>query len=81
MLDIPPDIFDRAYNNVANSALWFVHHLLFDTPNQPQFGREFHRDWDAYLAYNEAFADALAQRARGPGRPEAPPRPQRPRAV
>ncbi len=60
MLDIPPDIFDRAYNNVANSTLWFLHHLLFDTPVQPQFGRSFQRDWAAYLAYNEAFADALA---------------------
>ena len=63
MLDIPPDIFDRAYNNVANSALWFVHHLLFDTPNQPQFDREFQRDWESYLTYNETFADALAQEA------------------
>ncbi len=64
MLDIPPDIFDRAYNNVANSALWFVHHLLFDTPTQPQFGHEFRRDWESYLTYNEAFADALTQGAR-----------------
>ena len=46
---------------MANSALWFVHHMLFDTPNQPQFGPEFRRDWGSYLAYNEAFADALAQ--------------------
>ena len=63
MLDIPRDTFDRAYNNVANSVLWFVQHLLFDTPNQPQFGREFRRDWAAYLAYNEAFADAMAEGA------------------
>ena len=63
MLDIAPDIFDRAYNNVANSILWFVQHLLFDTPNQPRFGREFRRDWAAYLAYNEAFADAMADEA------------------
>jgi trehalose 6-phosphate synthase len=63
MLDIPPDTFDRAYNNVANSALWFVHHLLFDTPNQPRFGREFRRDWESYLTYNEAFANALTQEA------------------
>ena len=63
MLDIPPDTFDRAYNNVANSILWFVQHLLFDTPNQPRFGREFRRDWAAYLAYNEAFADAVAAEA------------------
>ena len=65
MLDIPPDIFDRAYNNVANSTLWFVHHLLFDTPNQPQFGLAFAPDWESYLAYNEAFADALAEEAAG----------------
>lgn len=69
MLDIPPGIFDRAYNNVANSALWFLHHLLFDTPNQPQFDREFRRDWAAYASYNEAFADALAQEALAPAAP------------
>jgi trehalose 6-phosphate synthase len=67
MLDIPPDIFDRAYNNVANSTLWFLHHLLFDTTNQPQFGRAFGPDWASYLAYNEAFAAALAEEA-GPER-------------
>jgi len=64
MLDIPPDVFDRAYNNVANSALWFIHHLLYDIPNQPQFDHDFRRDWESYLTYNEAFADALAQEAR-----------------
>src|SRR5215468_5814558 len=63
MLDIPPDTFERAYNDVANSALWFLLHQLFDTPNQPRFGREFRRDWASYLAYNEAFADALTQEA------------------
>jgi trehalose 6-phosphate synthase len=61
MLDIPRDVFDAAYNGIANSVLWFVHHLLFDTPNQPRFGPEFRRDWDAYVTYNDAFADALAE--------------------
>jgi trehalose 6-phosphate synthase len=61
MLDIAPHVFDAAYNGIANSVLWFVHHLLFDTPNQPRFNAEFHRDWAAYRAYNEAFAVALAQ--------------------
>src|SRR5689334_9706804 len=68
MLDIPPDTYGRAYNNVANSALWFLLHQLFDTPNQPQFGAGFRRDWESYVAYNEMFADALAQEA---GAPEA----------
>jgi trehalose 6-phosphate synthase len=71
MLDIPPDTFNRAYNNVANSILWFVHHMLFDTPNQPRFGGEFRRDWGAYQAYNEAFAAAMADEATAGSAPAA----------
>jgi trehalose 6-phosphate synthase len=61
MLDIPADVFNAAYNRISNSVLWFVHHLLFDTPNQPRFDAAFRADWAAYVAYNEAFATALAQ--------------------
>jgi trehalose 6-phosphate synthase len=60
MLDIPVATFNRAYNTVANSVLWFVHHMLYDTPRQPQFGLGFSRDWAAYRDYNLAFAEALA---------------------
>lgn len=61
MLDIPADVFDAAYNGIANSVLWFVHHLLFDTPVQPRFDAGFRAGWEAYVSYNRAFADALAQ--------------------
>ena len=60
MLDIPAAIYDRAYNSIANSTLWFVHHLLYDTPNRPVFGLAFRREWESFRAYNAAFADALA---------------------
>jgi trehalose 6-phosphate synthase len=63
MLDIPDGTFHRAYNAVANATLWFVHHLLFDTPNRPQFGLAFQREWESYRAYNAAFAAALAKGA------------------
>jgi trehalose 6-phosphate synthase len=63
MLDIPPGTFHRAYNAVANSTLWFVHHMLYDTPNKPHFDARSRRDWQSYEAYNAAFADALAQDA------------------
>jgi trehalose 6-phosphate synthase len=63
MLDIPPEVFDSAYNWVANSTLWFVHHMLYDTPNQPSFGPAFARQWQAFRQYNEMFADALAEAA------------------
>ena len=68
MLDIPAGTFDRAYNTVANSVLWFIHHMLYDTPNQPEFGRAFSRDWAAYQEYNDAFARALAAAAAKPAR-------------
>ncbi|HUC26818.1 MAG TPA: trehalose-6-phosphate synthase [Streptosporangiaceae bacterium] len=64
MLDIPPATFQRAYNAVANSTLWFVHHMLYDTPNRPSFGPGFARDWSAFRHYNEMFAEALADAAR-----------------
>jgi len=63
MLDIPAATFQRAYNAVANSTLWFVHHLLYDTPRSPHFDARARRDWQSYEAYNAAFADALARDA------------------
>ncbi|GAA2156558.1 alpha,alpha-trehalose-phosphate synthase (UDP-forming) [Actinomadura napierensis] len=63
MLDIPAATFHRAYNAVANSTLWFVHHLLYDTPRSPHFDARARRDWQSYEAYNAAFADALARDA------------------
>ncbi|MDR8414547.1 trehalose-6-phosphate synthase [Nonomuraea sp. 3-1Str] len=63
MLDIPAATFHRAYNAVANSTLWFVNHLLYDTPNAPSFGSRFLREWESYRDYNGAFALALAEEA------------------
>ena len=60
MLAIDPTTFHRAYNAVANSTLWFVHHMLYDTPTTPAFDGQFRREWASYEAYNRAFAEALA---------------------
>ncbi|MEU6403175.1 trehalose-6-phosphate synthase [Streptomyces sp. NPDC046985] len=63
MLDIAPDVFADAYNGIANSVLWFVHHMLYQTPLEPVFDAEFRRQWASYEAYNRAFAQALAEEA------------------
>ncbi|MFJ8538780.1 trehalose-6-phosphate synthase [Streptomyces sp. NPDC093591] len=63
MLDIPADVHDDAYNGIANSVLWFVHHMLYQTPLEPVFDAEFRRQWASYEAYNRAFAEALAGQA------------------
>jgi trehalose 6-phosphate synthase len=72
MLDIPAAVFHRAYNAVANSTLWFVHHMLYDTPNRPHFGIAFEREWESFRTYNRAFARALAEDA-GPSPQPGPP--------
>ncbi|PWI16374.1 trehalose-6-phosphate synthase [Streptomyces sp. Act143] len=63
MLDIPADVHADAYNGIANSVLWFVHHMLYQTPLEPVFDAEFRRQWTSYETYNRAFAEALAQEA------------------
>lgn len=63
MLPIPADVHADAYNGIANSVLWFIHHLLYQTPLEPVFDAEFRRQWASYEAYNRAFAQALAEEA------------------
>ena len=63
MLDFDPETFQTAYNDVANSTLWFVQHMLYSTPTSPSFGPGFTRQWAAFEAYNRAFAEALAEEA------------------
>ncbi|GGZ44855.1 trehalose-6-phosphate synthase [Streptomyces inusitatus] len=63
MLDMDPDIHSAAYNDIANSVLWFIHHLLYQTPLEPVFDADFRRRWSAYESYNRAFARALADHA------------------
>ncbi|MCM2393757.1 alpha,alpha-trehalose-phosphate synthase (UDP-forming) [Streptomyces albipurpureus] len=63
MLDIDADLHADAYNGIANSVLWFIHHMLYQTPLEPVFDDEFRRQWGAYESYNRAFAQALADRA------------------
>jgi trehalose 6-phosphate synthase len=63
LLDLDPVTFDRAYNGVANSTLWFVAHLLYATATAPVFDARSRREWSAYRAYDDAFAAALAEAA------------------
>jgi trehalose 6-phosphate synthase len=63
LLDVDAVTFDRAYNGVANSTLWFVAHLLYATASDPVFDARSRREWQAYREYDDAFAAALADAA------------------
>jgi len=58
---IPPDVYDRYYNWIANGILWFAHHYLWDTVRSPVFGEDSDRAWDDYVEVNREFAQALAE--------------------
>ena len=66
MLPLDPSTFARAYNGIANSTIWFIQHMLYDSANTPVFDAGWRRMWAAYERYNRSFADALAAEA-GPG--------------
>jgi trehalose 6-phosphate synthase len=63
VLDIDRVTFERAYNGIANGLLWFTAHLLWATPDSPDFDERTRREWRAFGTYSEAFADTLARRA------------------
>jgi trehalose 6-phosphate synthase len=63
LLPIDAQTYRNAYNGIANSTLWFVLHQLFDLPTQPSFDSAWRRQWESYVRYNQAFADALAKEA------------------
>ena len=67
-LDLVPVVVDdttyrQAYDVVANTTLWYMHHHLFDLPHRPRFDRYWRTAWDGYRAYNRAVADAVVARA------------------
>ncbi|MGX7679349.1 alpha,alpha-trehalose-phosphate synthase (UDP-forming) [Jatrophihabitans sp. DSM 45814] len=59
MLPIDSTTFRQAYNGIANSSLWYISHLLYDTARTPVFDANWRRQWAAYRRYNHAFAEAL----------------------
>ncbi|HSL67280.1 MAG TPA: trehalose-6-phosphate synthase, partial [Actinomycetota bacterium] len=61
LLAFDPKTYDRAYNQVSNRILWFVHHRLWDLPRSPIFDTESRAAWEAYRRFSRSFAEALAQ--------------------
>ena len=63
VLDVDAATYASAYDRVANSLLWPVAHLLCATSSTPVHDAASGRDWDGYVRYCGAFADALARHA------------------
>jgi trehalose 6-phosphate synthase len=60
---VDDDTFRMAYDVIANTTLWYIHHHLFDLPHRPRFDRHWHLAWEGYRAYNQAVADVVVAEA------------------
>lgn len=63
LVDIKPPIYDLYYNQISNRLLWFLHHYLFPTTQQPAFSTQDELAWQAYAYVNEKLAQTVAQLA------------------
>ena len=60
LVDHQPSAYDLYYNVIANPALWFVQHGLWDLKHDPD--RDLGRAWeDGYVPVNRIFADAVLE--------------------
>ena len=59
-------VYEQAYNVIANPFLWFLQHQMWNLPERPVIDAGLMRAWErGYLAMNEAFAKAVLLQARG----------------
>jgi trehalose 6-phosphate synthase len=63
LLDLDPDEHRMHYDVVANGVLWFLHHGMFDRTRRPRFDRRFRDAWEAFVAVNQRFTDAVVHTA------------------
>ena len=60
LVDHPPEAYDLYYNVIANPALWFVQHGLWELKQDP--ARDLGQAWeDGYVSVNRIFADAVVE--------------------
>jgi trehalose 6-phosphate synthase len=60
---IDDETYRSAYDVVANTTLWYLHHHLFDLPRRPRFDRHWRLAWEGYRRYNQVVADTVIDRA------------------
>jgi trehalose 6-phosphate synthase len=69
-VDIPANVYQKHYNVICNSHLWFLQHYMWNTPRLPNISRSVYEAWDAgYVIANEMFADAIVAEAESHGHP------------
>jgi len=67
---VPPQVYQRHYSVFCNPLLWFIQHLMWNSPRTPNIGRAVYEAWDdGYIPVNQAIADAIVDVASHHGEP------------
>jgi trehalose 6-phosphate synthase len=61
MLDIPPDVHRRFYDDACNTNIGLLLHGLVDRAYSPVYDLRLHRGWEAYREVSRAYAVKLAE--------------------
>jgi trehalose 6-phosphate synthase len=62
--------YEGYYHVIANPLLWFLQHSMWDVPRAPVIDRTTWQAWeDGYVAVNQLFAEAIAERVRATSSP------------
>ena len=70
LVESDPTAYDRFYNVIANSILWFIQHYLWDLSNAPDIRREEADAWDeGYKVVNADMAGAVLGAIEGDSEP------------
>ena len=60
-VDVPADVYDNAYNRIANESLWFAHHGLLSAGAGDD--SRWATAWPDFERYNQAMANAVIAHA------------------
>ncbi len=67
---VPSAVYQRHYYVFCNPLLWFIQHLMWNTPRTPNIGRAVYEAWETgYIPVNEAVGQAVAEEARSHSEP------------
>jgi trehalose 6-phosphate synthase len=59
---VPPEVYERHYERISNRILWFLHHYLWNTAEEPTFTTQTYKEWEqGYKQTNEAIAEAVCE--------------------
>ncbi|CAG4917998.1 trehalose-6-phosphate synthase [Acidithrix sp. C25] len=60
-IEVAPDVYDAAYNDISNKVLWYLTHGMFQTSRNPSFDSVFYLSWKKYLEYSSEIAKSVAE--------------------